>query len=300
LKRDDGPLHLDRLDPAQGSELLRAVEAAKRQLPSAHDLAALAASLSVQGLPLPSQAAPPGAPGASPRLRIRWLTIGAGVVGAIVLSVQLARPPVIGSKTPAPSTPTAPTDQAPSRIAAPAPFAPGSPVARPSSSAFEATPAAPTLPVDELRADPSHAPLPASGAIPETTARSGPTPVPPAPEPAPVPATRSAVVARGSRSPRTAAEGASLEAGSKVRPSELELLRDARLALRSSPALALGLTEQHSALYPRGTMAQERELIAISALVQLGRHAAVLSRAQRFEHDFPSSPYRKQIAQMAE
>lgn len=81
-------------------------------------------------------------------------------------------------------------------------------------------------------------------------------------------------------------------------PSELELLRDARLALKSSPAAALQFTERHRSSYPSGKLSQERELIAISALVALGRRTAALARAASFERAYPSSPYRKQIGEL--
>jgi hypothetical protein len=87
-------------------------------------------------------------------------------------------------------------------------------------------------------------------------------------------------------------------AGAAAAPSEIELLREARLALRSSPASALAVTEQHGRLYPRGKLTQERELIAISALMALGRRTAALSRVSAFERAFPGSPYRKQIAEL--
>jgi hypothetical protein len=76
------------------------------------------------------------------------------------------------------------------------------------------------------------------------------------------------------------------------------LLRDARLALRQSPARALQLTDEHARLYPRGKLTQERELIAVSALVGLGRRTAALSRAANFERLYPSSPYRKQMGDL--
>jgi len=81
-------------------------------------------------------------------------------------------------------------------------------------------------------------------------------------------------------------------------PSELELLRDARQALRQSPTRALQLTDEHARLYPRGKLTQERELIAVSALVGLGRRTAALSRVANFERLYPSSPYRKQMGDL--
>jgi len=45
-------------------------------------------------------------------------------------------------------------------------------------------------------------------------------------------------------------------------------------------------------------MAQERELIAVSALVALGRRTAALSRTSNFERLYPTSPYRKQLGDL--
>lgn len=78
----------------------------------------------------------------------------------------------------------------------------------------------------------------------------------------------------------------------------MELLRDARLVLRQSPSRALELTDEHARLYPQGKMTQERELLAVSALVALGRRTAALSRAASFERQFPTSPYRKQLGDL--
>ncbi len=97
---------------------------------------------------------------------------------------------------------------------------------------------------------------------------------------------------------RRATSGASASTGAVVPPSEIELLRDARLGLRQSPARALELTEAHGRLYPQGKMTQERELIAVSALVALGRRTAALSRAASFEQQYPTSPYRKQMREL--
>jgi hypothetical protein len=78
----------------------------------------------------------------------------------------------------------------------------------------------------------------------------------------------------------------------------MELLRDARLSLRQAPGRALELAEQHARLYPGGKLTQERELLAISALVALGRRTAALARGERFEQAFPTSPYRKQVGDL--
>lgn len=77
--------------------------------------------------------------------------------------------------------------------------------------------------------------------------------------------------------------------------SEISLLQDARASLTSSPAQALALTSQHQALYPRGKLVQERELIAITALSKLGRRDDASRRADHFRRAYPRSAYLKQV-----
>lgn len=96
----------------------------------------------------------------------------------------------------------------------------------------------------------------------------------------------------------SSANRAPVSAGTVAPASEMELLRDARLVLRQSPSRALELTDEHARLYPQGKMTQERELLAVSALVALGRRTAALSRAASFERQFPTSPYRKQLGDL--
>lgn len=54
---------------------------------------------------------------------------------------------------------------------------------------------------------------------------------------------------------------------------EAALLREAQVALGASPERALLLTRQHRGRFPGGKLAAERELIAIDALVRLGRRS---------------------------
>jgi hypothetical protein len=104
--------------------------------------------------------------------------------------------------------------------------------------------------------------------------------------------------ATGSSGAPGAVSGAPPATGGTPALSEIELLRDARLALRQSPARALELTDEHARQYPRGKLTQERELIAVSALVALGRRTAAMSRAAHFERLNPTSPYRKQMGDL--
>jgi hypothetical protein len=77
--------------------------------------------------------------------------------------------------------------------------------------------------------------------------------------------------------------------------SETQILRDARLVLDRDPRSALALSEQHRRDYPNGSFTQERELIAITALVKLGRQSEASDRAARFRSAYPSSPYRARL-----
>ncbi len=76
---------------------------------------------------------------------------------------------------------------------------------------------------------------------------------------------------------------------------EYRLLRAARQALAEFPARALALTEEHARRFPRGILGQEREAIAIEALVQLGREGPARARARSFFATYPSSPHRSRI-----
>jgi hypothetical protein len=79
--------------------------------------------------------------------------------------------------------------------------------------------------------------------------------------------------------------------------SEVDLLDRARKALDTSPAQALALTQEHMARYPGGALSPEREVVAIRALVKLGRTAEARALADRFYAAFPRSVYRTRIAE---
>jgi len=283
VKPDNGQIDLQRLRSTDAPELYRAIGAVKQQLPDPQQLAALAASLSQMGISVaPSAQASTATPPSATRLK---LLIGAGVVGPIALALLLWQS--------APQS-TAPAASASAALAQ----AVGSPeesgvrsneVSQRSASALASDSAvpSPSSSASEVAAT-DHRPPPVASA----------EPLKPVPRVVAAPATESvrsatAPAARNAN-PETAAPGV------VARPTEVALLRDARLALNGSPNEALALAEQHRALYPRGAMVQERELIAISALARLGRHSAVLARAAQFERDFPTSPYRKQVNALAQ
>jgi hypothetical protein len=76
---------------------------------------------------------------------------------------------------------------------------------------------------------------------------------------------------------------------------EYALLRSARRALADHPAQALHFTDEHLRRFTQGMLVQEREAIAVEALVHLGRTDDAKLRAQAFFASFPGSPYRGRV-----
>ena len=74
-------------------------------------------------------------------------------------------------------------------------------------------------------------------------------------------------------------------------PSEVELLRRARAALASRPRAAYALTEEHREHYPHGVFVQERDALAIEALLRAGDQDLARDLARRFIRDYPASPH---------
>lgn len=101
-------------------------------------------------------------------------------------------------------------------------------------------------------------------------------------EPAPitVSAPPPAVEARMATAP-AAAEPSGVEASAKRSgiAAEAELLEQARSQLAISPSRALKLTAQHEHEFAQGQLLAERELIAVDALLRLGRNAEAERRA---------------------
>lgn len=79
--------------------------------------------------------------------------------------------------------------------------------------------------------------------------------------------------------------------GSNTGIQEFELIRAARAALPADPARALALARTHEKKFPRGVLAQEREVIVISALKKLGKTGEANSRADAFKKSHPESAH---------
>lgn len=77
--------------------------------------------------------------------------------------------------------------------------------------------------------------------------------------------------------------------------SEADLLEQARRALKSDPSRALARANEHRGRFPDGALVQEREVIAIKALRQLGRTAEADSRADAFAKAFPGSAFQRKL-----
>jgi hypothetical protein len=290
VKRAEEEAELVRLLAEEASPLSPFVEGLRARGPDAAELASLASRLSLQGIDVTPRAA---SSAAAPWKK--WLWPGAGGI-AIALGWLALRGPADLQPTTTPNgSPVQMRERAADapRVAReskpagerqqqqPVSAAPATTQPSPSRAAEAPAPVAVNAPGAELEAplgsgrargttssSETERPAVASSATRSTAAAS-----PAAPAPAPVTAETSA-------------------------PSELALLRDARFALRQSPARALELAEQHARSYPQGKLTQERELLAISALVALGRRTAALSRGARFEQSFPSSAYRAQVAEL--
>ncbi|WP_437303701.1 RNA polymerase sigma factor [Sorangium sp. So ce388] len=103
-----------------------------------------------------------------------------------------------------------------------------------------------------------------------------------------VPAAPSWVVA----APAPPAAATSVKAAVPPLDTDLTLLQRAIAALGSGKATeALDALERHARSYPRSPRAQQRETLAIQALVQAGRRADAAARAARFREAFPGSAY---------
>ena len=77
--------------------------------------------------------------------------------------------------------------------------------------------------------------------------------------------------------------------------TEVALLARAQAALASSPRTALDLVSVHARRFGAGALAQERETIAIAALLRLGRRNEAEARAEAFRSAFPTSAYTRRI-----
>jgi hypothetical protein len=158
------------------------------------------------------------------------------------------------------------------------------------------------------------APSAVESAAPEAPRKTAPSaehaeavqPAPPesaAPEPTPA-ATATSRAASGAREPATSSVAPSPAAPSAGTlpddngSGEIALLERAYRALAQNPSEALALTEEDAKRYPSGALVQEREFVAIEALVALGRTSEADARIDQFRGRFPGSAHLRRLERL--
>jgi hypothetical protein len=77
--------------------------------------------------------------------------------------------------------------------------------------------------------------------------------------------------------------------------AEVALLAEAQATLAARPAESLARCDEHARRFASGTLVQEREVLAIDALLRLGRRPDAEARANRFRASFPRSGHLRRI-----
>lgn len=306
-----------RLSDSGGGELGRSLSAARAHLPDAKRLAAVAERLAELGLPVaepsgikvtPDATPPVAAPSSS--VLVKGVAVALATGGALTLALvlsgrqaatpsgvepRLAPPAASASVAEASAAPVGRARSVPTRRA-PLPHAgvpqvePSPPVPARARPNERGNAAREREPEHERQVAPSGAALaPPNGAARPNDVRTPTTSSAPAVSgDAPAPAQPS--------TPASSAAGD--ERGRGPARSEVELLKQARGALGGDPERALLLTRRHGAEFPHGTYAQERDFIAISALLRLGRRDEANLRAGAFRGRYPRSAYLPQLERL--
>jgi hypothetical protein len=110
----------------------------------------------------------------------------------------------------------------------------------------------------------------------------------------PTPVQSSKEVKESPRPPRNVVAPPPTESASSL-AEEHRLLRAARGALPADPGRALALTREHERRFPRGVLAQEREVIAIRAMALMGDRDGARKKAEGFDEAYPGSPHRDRV-----
>jgi hypothetical protein len=262
----DPPRLLDDSAP-ESSALRAALRGARADLPSPDQLARLAARLPLSPPP-GGGAPPPPAPDPAPTTLAVPSALGAPTLFGGVGLIFLAALALFAVLRPRAHDSSAHDD---AQAAALAPLA---------ASAQATALAPPGSPVDPGLASPG--PAASQVAIPSPSAIA---PSPSAQPLAALPAPSATPLAHPSASAAVATDA----------ESEVALLQRAQAALGSSPAQALALADEHQRRFRGGILAQEREVIAINALVRLGRTGEARSRAARFLAGYPRSAHRPRL-----
>lgn len=242
-------------------ELRAALRAAENDGPSETQLAALGVSLG----PLLGGGAPPG--GLGPAASAAHAAANAGGLGAgKIAALLLAASALAGGGAWLVSHRAAPRSVPTATAAAAKPSPPVAATAAPLAPTAAASPPAAAQPTA-----PTLAPSPPAAArptAPDTARTRG-----------------SAAAKQNSARPQSTSDSL----------SEVQLLARAQTALAGDPARALALVNEDEHRFPSGALVQEREVIAIQALSELGQHADAALRARAFEKRFPHSALTRKV-----
>lgn len=265
---DQEPLRL-RLDPEIEPDFRSSLLDSDADLPTEHELAALRLSLVVQlGEPEPLRREPNSRLGAS-LTRLNAELPSAAELRALRVRLPLAPRASLRGRARLRALPRAATIAAWLLPFAAAAAAAGYFLRDRPKTPHESAPA------------PAHEPAllsPVRSPEPSSSPSSGPAPALSSP----------ANLDAGASTPRAPQ---SIQAPQAPRASELELMHDAKAALASDPNQALSLLNRLAKLYPSGVLAQEREVLAIDALLRLGRKSEANARATRFASRYPGSAH---------
>jgi hypothetical protein len=88
------------------------------------------------------------------------------------------------------------------------------------------------------------------------------------------------------------------ESEAEASVSEITLLETAQRALARDPQRARELLDQHRSAFRHGQFAQERDVLALQALQQLGDTAALRHAAREFMRRYPRSPHRSRVERL--
>lgn len=179
------------------------------------------------------------------------------------------------------------------------------PRARPSAAATSAAATSASMPQAKAAA------VPAVPPAPQPLVDAAPTPVPDESADGTTPSTTTPRAMRRLRAPALD-RGANMSASANLAPAtepaapvdtlaaEVASLDAARAVLGSAPARALHLADAHAAAVPDATLSAERELIAIDALLRLGRRAEARARADRLRTRYPGGLYESRLSALLE
>jgi hypothetical protein len=289
-------------------ELARSLGAARGHVPSPERLALIGERLAELGLPTtepsgvkttPEAAATPATPPPS-SLLLKGIA-GAVATGGVVLTLALT---MSGQETTKTQAPTMRATAAATSAPAPERTAPSTSDARPMQAPRAPEPRsepASAIPVEKPSVPAPSTQPPGHVAARSTTPRAVAEAVTAAPTTDAPPAVDAESPTPAAVAQRATTGEASAEPGELRRApaqSEVELLKEARRVLSGDPERALMLTRRYGAEYPHGTYAQERDFIAISALVRLGRTAEAKSRGAAFRARYARSAYLPQLERL--